>query len=435
MGRQRLYRGLPRVVIVGSGFGGMQAAQSLAGAEAEVLLIDRHNYHTFVPLLYQVVGAQLDPGQIAYPIRTLLRGSPNLHFRMAEVKRLDFTAQVVETEEAMIPYDYLVLATGSQTQFLGVPGAAEYALPMRSLAEAVGLRNHLLHCFEQAVREPDSLQRQRLLSFVIVGGGATGVELAGTLVELMRGPFRRDYPTLKLSQVQIILLQAGEQLLAGLPSKLGDYTLRKLQRLGVRVHLEARVNRVSPGKVELQDGRLIGAETIIWVAGVEAALPKTAKTLSTAQKGKVSVGPTLQALAEANVYAIGDLAQVQSPEVDLAGVAPEALQQGVAVARNIKRQLRGQAPQPFQYFNKGRLAIIGCYAGVGQIGPFKVTGFLAWLMWLVVHLVYLPGFRSRLLVLISWVHAYGFSDRAVRTILQARPAPTSILARRTKARE
>lgn len=413
----------------------MQAAQSLAGAEAEVLLIDRNNYHTFVPLLYQVVGAQVDPGQIAYPIRTLLRGSPNLYFRMAEVKRLDFAAQVVETENAVIPYDYLVLATGSQTQFLGVPGAVEYALPMRSLLDAVELRNHILHCLEQAVREPDSYRRQRLLTFVIVGGGATGVELAGTLVELMRGPFRRDYPTLKLSQVEIILLQAGDQLLAGLPRQLGDYTLRKLQRLGVKVHLEARVNRVSLGNVELQDGRLIDAQTIIWVAGVEASLPKTAKTLSTAQKGKVSVGPTLQALHEVNVYAIGDLAQVQSPEVDLAGVAPEALQQGVAVAKNIKRQLRGQAPQPFRYLNKGRLAIIGCYTGVGQIGPFKVTGFLAWFMWLAVHLVYLPGFRNRLLVLISWFHAYGFGDRAVRTILQLRADPTLTQARRIKTRE
>ncbi|MCG8368412.1 MAG: NAD(P)/FAD-dependent oxidoreductase [Pseudanabaenales cyanobacterium] len=419
----------PRVVIIGSGFGGMQAAQSLARAEIEVVLIDRNNYHTFVPLLYQVAAAELEPAQIAYPIRTLLRRAPNLHFLMAEVRRINFESRLVETDGAAIAYDYLLLATGSQTQFFGVPGAAEYALPMRSLKQAIALRNQVLSCFEQAARKPEFSQRRQLLTFVIVGGGPTGVELAGALAELIRGPFRKDYPLLDRRQVQIILLQSGDRLLADLPRQLGDYTCRKLRRLGVKVRLHSRVSQVNPTAVQLQDGQEIPAATVIWTAGLTAAMPEASQELSTLRKGKLAVRSTLQLLEHPEVYAIGDLAAVESGGKALTGVAPEALQQGVAVARNIKRQLRGKEPKSFSYFNKGRLAIVGCYGGVGKIGPFAFSGFLAWFMWLGVHLVYLPGFRNRVLVLISWVHAYLLGDRAIRLILlpQGSAQPTQRL--------
>ena len=412
-----------RVVIIGSGFGGMQAAQSLAGAEVEVILIDRNNYHTFVPLLYQVAAAELEPTQIAYPIRTILRRAPNVHFLMAEVKQINFEARLVETDGATISYDYLLLATGSQTQFFGVPGAAAHALPMRNLQQAIALRNQILACFEQAMREPDFSQRQQLLTFVIVGGGATGVELAGALVELIRGPFRRDYPRLDRRQVKIILLQSGHRLLPDLPRQLGDYTFRKLRRIGVHVQLQSRVSQVNPTTVQLQDGQEISAATVIWTAGLTAAMPETSSELVAIRKGKLAVRSSLQLLEHPEVYAIGDVAAVESGGKALTGVAPEALQQGVAVARNIKRQLQGKEPKPFSYFNKGRLAIIGCYEGVGKIGPFVFSGFLAWLMWLGVHLVYLPGFRNRVLVLISWVHAYLLGERAIRLILQPHASP------------
>ena len=413
-------RSHPRVIVIGAGFGGMQTAQSLAKSGAEVFLIDRNNYNTFVPLLYQVAAAQIAPEMIAYPIRTILRRAPRTHFLRAEVKHIDFTHQLVETDQATLPYDYLVMATGSQTQFLGVPGAADYAFPLRNLDQAIALRNHIFQCFEQANRESDPQRRQQLLTFVIVGGGPTGVEMAGTLLEL-RQVLKKDYPGLAVNEMHIALVQSGTNLLVNLPERLGRYTTRKLNRLGVDLHFQTRVSHVSPDTVELQNGTSLPASTVVWAAGLEAALPETAVRPQTARKQKVMVQPTLQLTDHANVYAIGDLAYGQKNGKPLSGVAPEALQQGVAVAKNISRQLRGKAPKPFNYFNKGRLAIIGCYAGVGKIGPLLLTGFLPWLMWLSVHLVYLPGFRSRLLVLLSWLHAYGLRDRAIRLILAAVP--------------
>ncbi|MBD1923379.1 NAD(P)/FAD-dependent oxidoreductase [Microcoleus sp. FACHB-831] len=414
-----------RVVIIGAGFGGLQAAQSLANSGADVVLIDRNNYHTFVPLLYQVATAQLPPEHIAYPARTISRRVPsskikqtsNDRFLMAEVQRIDFSEQIVETDSSTIPYDFLVLATGSRTQFLGIPGASEYAFSMRTLEESVALRNHIFSCFEKATQELDPLRREQLLTFAIVGGGPTGVEMAGALIEMLRGRLRGDYPTLDLRQVRLILVQSSDRLLADLPPKLGTYTYKRLRKLGVEVYLQTKVTQVTPDTVHLQGDRAIPTATVIWTAGLEANSPATSEDLSTANKGKLRVLPTLQLLDRSNVYAIGDLAYVEKNGYSLTGVAPEALQQGVAVARNIKRQLRGKDPKPFSYLNKGRLAIIGCYSGVGKIGPIAFTGFLPWLMWLGVHLVYLPGYRSRLLVLLTWFHTYLLGDRAVRLIL------------------
>lgn len=410
-----------RVVVVGAGFGGMQAAQSLAHSGAEVWLIDRHNYNTFVPLLYQVAAAQVEPESIAYPLRTVLRRAPRTRFLMAEVQHIDFEHQVIETDNAVISYDYLVLATGSQTQFLGVPGAADYAFPLRTLDQAVALRNHILQRFEQAVYERDPVQRQQLLTFVIVGGGPTGVEMAGTLVELKRS-LRRDYPTLNWAEMRIVLVQSGNNLLVNLPDRLGHYTTRKLRKLGVKVHFQTRVSRVTEQAVEYSDGSTLLAGTVVWAAGLEAVVPDVTAPLTTARKHKLKVRPTLQLIDYDNVYAIGDLAHIKQNGKPLAGVAPEALQAGVAVARNIRRQLRGKLPKPFSYLNKGRLAIIGIYAGVGKIGPFLLTGFLPWLMWLSVHLVYLPGFRNRLMVLLNWLQGYSRGDRAIRIILSTNSA-------------
>ncbi|MEL6555384.1 MAG: NAD(P)/FAD-dependent oxidoreductase [Cyanobacteria bacterium J06621_11] len=415
----------PRVVIVGAGFGGMQTAQSLAKSGAEVRLIDRNNYNTFVPLLYQVAAAQIEPEMIAYPIRTILRHAPRTRFLKASVQQVDFDRQVVETDAASIPYDYLVMATGSKTQYLGVAGAAEHAFALRTLEQAVTLRNHILSRFEQASQTPGPEQRRQLLTFVIVGGGPTGLEMAGTLTEL-RNAVKKDYPTVKSGEVRIVLVQSGDSLLSNLPKKLGRYAARKLSRLGVEVLLQTRVSLVTQQTVEFQNGTCLPTTTVIWAAGLEAAIPETAVDPQTAQKGKVKVRSTLQLLERENVYAIGDLAYFQQNGKPLSGVAPEALQQGVSVAGNIRRQLKGKSPKPFSYLNKGRLAIIGGYAGVGKIGPLLLTGFLPWIMWLSVHLVYLPGFRSRLLVLLGWLHGYGLGDHAIRLILSSPNEPSSI---------
>lgn len=413
----------PKAVVIGAGFGGMQTAQSLAKSGADVLLIDRNNYNTFVPLLYQVATAQIEPEMIAYPLRTILRSAKRTRFLQATVDRIDFAAQTVETDVVKIPYDYLVMATGSRTQYLGVAGADENAFALRTLEQAIALRNHILRCFELAARTPETARRQQLLTFTIVGGGPTGLEMAGALFEMKRA-LKRDYPTLDLGEMRIVLVQSGDRLLSNLPSKLGRHAARKLNRLKIEVLFQTRVSCVLPQAVEFQDGDRLPTATVVWAAGLEAALPQTTVPPEQANKNKVKVRPTLQILEDDKVYAIGDLAYFEQNGKPLSGVAPEALQQGVAVARNITRQVKGQLPKPFSYLNKGRLAIIGGYGGVGKIGPVLLTGFLPWLMWLSVHLVYLPGFRSRLLVLLSWLHGYGLGDRTVRQLLPSSPAHT-----------
>lgn len=407
----------PQIVVIGAGFGGMQAARSLAQADADILLIDRNNYNTFIPLLYQAAFAQIEPAFIAYPVRTLFRQQRNLRFLMESVQAVDLEQKRIHTEQETISYDYLILATGSQSRRSDLTGVVDQTWMLRTLQDAIALRNHTLTCFERAAHEPDAFQRQQLLTFVIVGGGATGAEVAGALVELSRCLLRRDYPMLRSADVQIVLLQSGDRLLPDLPPNLGKYTQKKLRQLGVDVHLGAKVSAVEPHAIYLSNGQSIATETVIWTAGVEAALPEVVGPVEQNLKRKVAVLPTLQLTHFPEVYAIGDVATAQS--TPLTGVAPEALQAGVMVARNIQRQLKGRSPQAFHYFNKGRLAIIGCYAGVGRIAGMPITGFLPWLMWLAVHLVYLPGFRNRLLVLLSWIQAFGLGDRAARSILSS----------------
>jgi len=405
----------PQIVIVGAGFGGMQAARSLASADADILLIDRNNYNTFIPLLYQVAFAQIEPELVAYTVRTLFRKQKNFRFLMESVQQIDLMKKQIETERETISYDYLVLATGSQARHVNLPGVATYAWTLRTLKDAIALRNHTITCFERAAHEADAFQRQQLLTFVIVGGGATGAEVVGALVELSRSLINRDYPMLRLSDVKIVMLQGGDRLLPDLPASLGVYTQKKLRKLGIDVHLGVRVSEVTHQAIYLDNGQSIATETVIWTAGLEAELPDMVGSVAQNPQRKLAVLKTLQLENFPEVYAVGDIANVQATQ--LTGVAPEALQEGVTVARNIQRQLKGRLPQPFYYFNKGRLAIIGCYTGVGRIAGIPLTGFLPWFMWLAVHLVYLPGFRNRLLVFLSWVQAFVFGDRAARTIL------------------
>lgn len=422
-----MMRNDPRVVVVGAGFGGMQAAQTLAKTGVSVLLVDRNPYHTFIPLLYQVATAQLSPDQAIYPLRTLLRRYPHLQFLMAEVEEVNFAQQWLKLASGIVPYDYLVLATGSQAKFPTIPGAVEYSFPLNTVLDAVTLRNHLFSCFEQAAQAIDLEEQRSLLTFAIVGGGATGVELAGALSELVQA-VTRDYPTLDRRYVRIVLLQAGNQLLAEFPQSLSNYTVRRLCRLGVEVYLQAKVNQVSQTAIYLENGMTIPAQTTIWTAGVEAAIPSTSAELNRGTRGRLAVRSTLQSDYD-RVYVIGDAAYIEQAGKSLAGVAPEALQQGVAVATNIQRQLQGNLPQPFRYFNKGRLAIIGGYAAVGRIGRVNLSGIVPWLLWLGVHWVYLPGWRNRLFVLLSWLQNYGLGDRALRVILPSPRSQTQHLSR------
>lgn len=411
----------PRVVIVGAGFGGLWAARTLAHAPVEVLLLDCNNYHTFLPLLYQVAAAELEPEEIACPVRSIVRNLPNARFCMAEVKELDFAARVAKTTERVIPYDFLILGIGSTAHFFQVPGAAEYAFPLKTLEQGVVLRNHILRCFERAAQEPDAERRQPLLTFAILGGGPTGVEFAGALAELIRGPLMRDYRRmLNLREVRVILLEAANSLLAGFPEPLRGYALARLRQMGVDVHLQAMVNRITPGSAHLKDGTIIPTETVVWTAGVRGVPQASLWGLPTARNGQVIVEPTLQARDHPEAYVIGDLAYVEQDGHPLPMIAPVAIQQGTAAARNIARQVEGQSPAPFHYHDRGSMATIGRNAAVTYLAGRAFTGFPAWLLWLGVHIFNLIGFRNRLFVLINWAWDYFFSERTVRLILPSR---------------
>lgn len=395
----------------------MRALRRLSDAEAEVLVIDRHNYHTFIPMLYQVATGFIEPQLIAYPLRKALRNISNANFLMAEVQQIDWENKTVVTDTQSISYDYLILSTGSQANFLGVSGAAQHGFPLRTLQNAIALRNHLLNCFERAAKNGEDIEQ--LLTFVIVGGGPTGVEMAGALQELIHDCLSRDYPQLDLHFSQVILLQSGDSLLGSYPEHLQKHTVRQLRDRGVKVHFNSRVKKASATEVVLEDGTKIATSTIIWTAGVEANIPDAETDLTTASKNKIEVLSTLELPNYPQVYAVGDVAYVEQNGEPLLGIAPEALQQGSTVAKNIERQLVGKKPKAFDYFNKGRAAIIARNAGVILLlGKIPLGGFLGWLMWLAIHLYYLPGLSNRFKVLGAWLKDYILRDRSVRQIFQ-----------------
>jgi NADH dehydrogenase len=407
----------PRVVVVGAGFGGLWAARALSGAPVDVVLLDRNNFHLFLPLLYQVAAAELEPEDIVYPVRGILRGIPNVIFGMADIVGVDLAMRTVKAVDRIYPFDFLILAAGSTTAFFGVPGAERYAFPLKTMEEAIALRNRILGCFERAAQEEDPPLRRRLLSFVIVGGGATGVEYAGALAELIRGPLARDYPTLDFREVRVELLEAQGSLLPGLPERLRAYALARLQRIGVSVRLNATVSEVTSREVRLKEGPAIPSETAVWTTGVRGESIIRSAGLPVARGERLAVLPTLQVVGHPEVYAVGDIAHVEEIASPLPMMAPVAMQQGIAAARNILRRLGGEDPLPFRYRDPGVMVILGRNAAVARIGRFSFTGFPAWVLWLAVHIVKLIGARNRLVVLINWAWDYLFYERAQRLIL------------------
>ena len=405
-----------KVVIIGGGFGGLWAARTLANQPVDVVVIDRNNYHTFLALLYQVAAAELTAEDIAYPVRSVFSKIPNIDFVLAHARRIDLPNRQIETDGETISYDYLILANGSVTSTFGVPGVEEHAYFLKTLEEAVTLKNHIICCFEAAAREPEAERRKSLLTFVIAGGGATGVEYAGALTELIHGPLIKDYTGIDFSEARIILLEAADQLVSSISSNIRDYTARQLRGMGVDVRLKAEVAEVSPEKVVLKGANNIDTSTVVWTAGVKGEGLAVASNIPVTRDGRVAVNEKLQIQDQLNIYVIGDLASINEGQRILPMVAQVAIQSGVTSAQNILRQIAGLAPQPFIYKDRGSMITIGRKAAGVAIGSRTFTGFFAWVMWLVIHLFNLIGFRNRVMVLINWAWDYLLYERAVRYV-------------------
>ena len=406
----------PVIAIVGAGFGGLWAARALRSLAAKVVLIDRHNYHLFQPLLYQVAMAGLSPGDIAKTVREITRGQRNLEFRMAEVRGADLAERRLDLSTGTLNYDYLILSVGSETNFFGLETVAEHAHGLKDITEAVGLRNHILSMFEQAAVEPDPEKRRAQLTFVVVGGGPTGVELSGAISELIRLVLVKDYPQLNFTDARVLLLEASDRVLAALPEPLRAATAETLWRKHVEVRFGAAVAGFDGQRVNLKGGEIIPAHTLIWCAGVRAEHLVDTLGLPQASQKRVRVEPTLQVPGHPEVLVIGDAAYLEENGQPLPMVAQVAMQQARLAAANIRHMLAGESLGSFHYHDLGTMATIGRNAAVALIGRLQFRGFLAWGMWLVVHILQLIGFRNRLLVLINWIWDYLFYERAVRLI-------------------
>ncbi len=415
----------PTVIIIGAGFGGLNAAKKLAGADVDVLMIDRHNFHLFTPLLYQVATSGLDPSEIAYPVRGIFRDADNIHFLMGSVEAIDTDRQTVTvrtehrtTEER---YDYLIVAAGSKPNYFGKDAIREHAFDLKTLWDAVTLRNHILRSFEQAAWIDDPAEREALTTMVVVGGGPTGLETAGALYELVRHVLRREYHDgLPETPGRVILVEMQDHVLAPYPPRLQRAAYRQLESLGVEVILGNRVVEAGPDHIRLADDTVIATHTLVWSVGVRGATLAERLGVPLKAGDRVPVLPTLQVEGLPGVYAVGDIAYLEDPNGEpYPMLIPVAQQQGRLAARNILRRLKGEPERPFKYFDRGLMATIGRSRAVAWIfNRVQLTGFIAWLAWLGLHLITLIGFRNRLNVFVNWVWNYLTYDRSVRIILQ-----------------
>jgi NADH:quinone reductase (non-electrogenic) len=408
---------LPHVVIIGAGFGGMEVARKLAKAPVRITLIDKHNYHLFQPLLYQVAIAGLVPSQIAYPLRTIFRRQKNITFEMGEVTTIDLDARYVKMDGSVIAYDYLVLAVGGQTNFFGMHSVERNSFQLKSIESAISTRNHLLKMFEQANREVDVDKRRALLTFTVAGAGPTGVETAGALAELILHILTKDYPHMDLKDVRVLLLEAGGTVMPAYPDELRKATSDLLKNKNVEILLNTRLVDFNGLQITLADGGQIPTQTLIWTAGVRAAEITNRLGVEQAGSGRVRVADSLQIKDHAEVFVIGDAAYlVNGNGQPLPMLSTVAIQQGKVTAQNIQKILKGQLSEPFHYKDPGLLATIGRNAAVARIWGLSFSGFIAWLIWVFLHIFRLIGFRNRLLVLINWAWEYFFYENQVRLI-------------------
>jgi NADH:ubiquinone reductase (H+-translocating) len=412
----------PKVVVVGAGFGGLWTAKTLSRAPVDVVLIDRQNYHLFQPLLYQVATAELSPAEIAEPIRSIVGGYRNVTVMLNEVRGVDTTARKVLTEAGHdVPYDYLVLATGARHAYFGHDDWEKFAPGLKLIEDATAIRRRILVAFEHAENETDPQERRRLMNIVIVGGGPTGVEMAGAIAELVRFALAKDFRHIDPRAARIILVEAGPRLLSSLPPDLSNEAKRALEKLGVEVRLNAAVTVLNGDCVEA-GGEQIDTRTVIWAAGIQASRAGEWIGAKCDRAGRILVNPDMSVPEHPEVFAIGDTAAAfDAKGALLPGVAPVAKQQGVYVADLITHRVRGGVPaKPFRYRNYGNFATIGRKAAVVDFGWIHMRGLIAWILWSVAHVYFLIGFRNRIVVAIQWLWAYFTFQRGARLIVGGR---------------
>lgn len=413
-----------KIVIIGGGFGGMNLAKKLAGVKGiDVVLVDRNNYNFFPPLIYQVASAFIEPSNISYPFRKMFQGKDNVRFYQAAFLSVDTEVRHIRTDRGILPYDYLVFAQGTQTNYFGLQAISEKALPLKNIEDALKIRNTILHRMEQACKTGNPEERRKLLTFVIAGGGPTGVELSGMLSEMNRHIRKKDYPELTDDPMHIYLVDAAPVLLGTMSRKSQEETLASLSKLGVQVRLSAAVKDFKDDMVYLSDGGEIGAKTLVWVSGVTAHEVKGLPGEALRRGGRIGVDAFNRVAGTSDVFAIGDICYQDTDEAFPNGhpqVAQVAIQQGILLAKNFKNIIDGKGLRPFRYTDKGSMAIISKYKAVAELPAGFFKGILAWWMWLLIHILPIAGFRNKLKLLSSWFWNFISNDPTLRLIIPSR---------------
>ena len=412
-----------RVVIIGAGFGGLQLAQNLAGNEDfQVVLIDKNNYHQFQPLFYQVATAGIEPSAISFPLRLAFHNHPNIHVRVATVTKIISEQNAIETDLGIIPYDYLVLAIGADTNFFGNQNIAEKALPMKSVGEALGLRNRLLESFEKALVSDNEEDRAGLLNIVVVGGGPTGVELSGTLAEMKKHVLPKDYPELNFELMQIYIVESGAELLGPMSKNAQVKSKEYLEQLGVNVMLNIRVSDFDGQYAHFNDGSKIRTNNLVWAAGVKANSIEGINPSIIMRGGRMKVNEYNQVDGYQNIFALGDVALMTEEKFPNGHpqVAQPAIQQGKLLAKNLVKLIRGNELKAFKYNDLGSMATVGRNLAVVDLPFWKFQGFFAWLTWMFVHLMAIVGVKNKLLIFINWLWNYVTYDQSLRLIIRAK---------------
>lgn len=410
----------PRIIIIGGGFGGIQLAKKLNKQEVEVLMVDRHNYHTFQPLLYQVATGGLEPDSIAFPLRKVFRSQKNLNFRVADVLRIEPEENKIITDIGDYSYDYLVIATGSETNFFGQKEIEHFAMPMKTVPEALNLRSLILQNLEEALIEEDAERKKALMTFVVVGGGPTGVETAGALAELRNHVLISDYPELDIKSLRIFLIEGGSRVLEPFSEEASAKAKQFLEDMGVVVYDKTRVNFYDGQKITYNDTETIDTKGVIWSAGVKGAIIPGLDKAEIVRGGRIKTNTYNRIVGYDNIFAIGDLAYMETKDYPHGhpGVAQVAIQQGKQLGENLLRIINNEKAKDFDYYDKGSMATVGRNKAVVDLKYWKFQGFFAWLTWMFVHLLFLVGFRNKAVTLMNWIINYFSYDRGTRVIIR-----------------